>query len=135
MTRPPAFLGDLEVAVMDHFWDRGEADVKAVHATLSHRGITLNTVQSTVKRLLDKGLLRRRKVSHAYLYSAEVSRALHQRHALQQVVDEVMDGQPQVMLAAFVDLTEQAGADELARLEGMISARRRALQAGQGDTE
>ena len=126
-------LGDLESAVMDHFWTCGESDVKSVHACLHHRHITLNTVQSTIKRLHDKGMLGRRKVSHAYLYSAAVTRAEHRREALQQVVDEVADGQPQLLLAAFVDLAAESGDAELERLERMISERRRALAGDAAD--
>src|SRR5689334_7057641 len=49
--RPP-LLGDLESAVMNHLWAGGDGDAKAVHEKLGKRlGITLNTVQSTLKRL------------------------------------------------------------------------------------
>ncbi len=120
-------LGELELAVMDHFWDRGESDVKAVFDALgAPRGIRLNTVQSTVKRLHEKGLLQRRKVSHAYRYAACCSRRDHQRMALQAVVDNVMDGETGAMLAAFVDLAARAGDAELDRLEALIAARKEA---------
>jgi len=37
----------------------GDADAKAVHSIIgTQRGITLNTIQSTLERLHDKGLLR-----------------------------------------------------------------------------
>ena len=121
-----AFLGELEVTVMDHFWSVGQDEVKEVHAAIGPaRGITLNTIQSTVKRLHKKGLLVRRKVSHAYVYTASCSRSDHQRMALRAVVDSVMEGETSAMLAAFVDLTARAGEDELARLEAMIAARRK----------
>ena len=124
-----AFLGDLELTVMEHFWTVGEDEVKEVHVAIGEaRGITLNTVQSTIKRLHKKGLLARRKVSHAYVYTASCSRSDHQRMALRAVVDSVMEGETGAMLAAFVDLTARAGEDELARLEAMIAARRKVVE-------
>ena len=60
-------LGALETAVMEHLWERGSGDVKTVHAALKARRITINTIQSTLRRLFDKQLLRRDKVSHAHV--------------------------------------------------------------------
>jgi hypothetical protein len=52
--RPP-LLGELETAVMNHLWSGGDGEAKAVHAALGkRRGITLNTLQSTLKRLFEK---------------------------------------------------------------------------------
>lgn len=72
--RPP-LLGELETAVMAHLWSDGEGCAKAVHVALGkRRGITLNTIQSTLKRLFEKDLLERDKVSHAHVYRARVTR-------------------------------------------------------------
>jgi len=55
-------------------WHGGEGAAKAVHKGLGQaRGITLNTIQSTLKRLFEKGLLSRDKVSHAHVYRPRVS--------------------------------------------------------------
>ena len=68
-------LGDLESAVMEYCWTAGEGDAKAVHRVIGEpRQITLNTIQSTLKRLYAKGLLLRRKVSHAHIYAPRMSR-------------------------------------------------------------
>ena len=72
--RPP-LLGELETAVMGHLWTAGEGDPKSVHAALGkRRGIGVNTVQSTLKRLFEKGLLDREKISHAHVYRPRVTR-------------------------------------------------------------
>lgn len=122
-------LGDLELAVLDVLWERGPSDVKDVHDVLGRpRGITLNTVQSTLKRLHEKELLHREKVSHAYLYAPALSREDLHRRALRQVVERLMDGQPGAMVSAFVDLTERAGTEHLERLEALVEARLRARE-------
>lgn len=109
---------------MEHLWREGAADVKAVHQAIGQkRQITLNTVQSTIKRLHSKKLLARRKVSHAYIYSPVCTRAQFHRDVLDEVVGALMDGQPDAMLAAFVDLTERAGTEHLERLERLVAQR------------
>lgn len=116
------FLGELEIAVMDQLWDGGPADVKAVHAVVgAARRITLNTVQSTLKRLHKKGLLSRQKVSHAYVYAPLRTRAEYQRDLLAEVVSSI--GERDAVLAAFVDLTERAGPEHLERLERLVAER------------
>ena len=125
-TRPPR-LGDLESAVMEHLWRVADGEAKGVHAALGRRrGITLNTIQSTMKRLYEKGLLTREKVSHAHVYQPSVTRAEFQRGALGELVDELMRGEADAMVAAFVDLTERAGEDSLRRLEALVAERRAA---------
>ena len=119
-------LGELETLLLEHLWEAGEADVKAVHLAVGRpRGITLNTVQSTLKRLHEKGLLLRRKVGHAFLYAPGVSRDAYGRRMLDGVLVGVMQGRTDVMLSAFVDLTERAGEDQLRRLERLVEQRLR----------
>lgn len=115
---------------MEHLWACGEGDAKSVHAVLGkRRGITLNTIQSTLKRLFEKGLLQRDKVSHAHVYRPVMARAEFERSALQDVIRGLMRGEADGMVAAFVDLTERAGPEHLERLEALVVERRR--QRGQ----
>jgi predicted transcriptional regulator len=112
---------------MEHLWSRGDGDAKSVHAALGRRrGITLNTIQSTLKRLFEKGLLARDKISHAHVYRPSMPREEFQRSALSNLVDGLMQGEADGMVSAFVDLTERAGPEQLARLEALVVARRRA---------
>ena len=122
----PPTLGELELAVMDYLWRRGEGDVRAAHEAIGKgRRITSNTVQSTLKRLYEKGLAVREKVSHAYLYRPTCTRAEFHARVLDQVVGGLMAGEPDAVLAAFVDLAEAQGPGQLERLEALVSARRR----------
>jgi predicted transcriptional regulator len=116
---------------MAYLWSGGEGDAKTVHAALGkRRGITLNTIQSTLKRLFEKGLLGRDKVSHAHVYRAQVSREEFHRDLLGELVGDLMHGQAEAVVAAFVDLTERAGPEHLARLEALVAERRRQLGRG-----
>lgn len=117
-------LGELELAVMDFLWRQGHGDVReAYEAVGARRNIMSNTVQSTLKRLHDKGLAHRRKVSHAFIYSPACTRAEFHSRVLDQVVGGLMAGQSDAILAAFVDLAEAAGPEQLERLEALVAAR------------
>lgn len=110
---------------MEHLWAGREGEAKAVHKALGkRRGITLNTVQSTLKRLYEKELLERDKVSHAHVYRPRVTREEFQRTLLDHLVTEVMGGEASALVAAVVDLTERAGPEHLERLEALVAERR-----------
>jgi predicted transcriptional regulator len=120
-------LGELETSVLEHLWSRGDGDAKSVHAALGkRRGITLNTIQSTLKRLFEKRLLVRDKVSHAHVYRPRMPREDFHRAALEGLVSGLLRGEASSLVAAFVDLTERAGPEHLARLEALVAERRRA---------
>jgi predicted transcriptional regulator len=114
---------------MNHLWSGGNAEAKDVHAALGkRRGITLNTIQSTLKRLFEKGLLARDKVSHAHVYRPSSTREDFHRSLLAEVVGSLMHGHADSVVSAFVDLTERAGPEHLARLEALVAERRRQLK-------
>jgi predicted transcriptional regulator len=116
---------------MNHVWASGEGEAKAVHAALgAPRGITVNTIQSTLKRLFEKGLLERHKVSHAYLYRARVTREAFHQGLISRLVGQMVDGQADALVTAFVDLTERAGLDQLERLEALVAERLRQRGGG-----
>ncbi len=117
-------LGELEMAIMEWFWVQGEASVKDVVRDIGQaRGVTLNTIQSTIKRLYQKQLLERHKVSHAYLYRPGLTREQFQAKVLHNIVQLISDGASDGVLSAFVDMTEHAGRERLERLEALVAAR------------
>jgi predicted transcriptional regulator len=123
-------LGELERAVMDTLWTRDESgaasDVKTVHAIVGvPRGIAPNTVQSTLERLVRKGLASRCKSGRAYTYRARVSRREWASRALDALLDAMPGADADLWLAAFVDRAERAGPEGLAELEALVRERRR----------
>lgn len=120
------YLGELEIAVMERLWAHGAADAKTVHREIGiSRGISSNTIQSTMDRLFKKGLLQREKISHAYVYASVTSREDLMAQMIDNVVDKLSGGSTEAMLAAFIDLAERVDEDSLNRLEKMIAERRR----------
>ena len=130
MTRPRSgaslipVLGDLEVAMLEHVWAVGEVTAKGAHAALGvSRGISLNTVQSTLERLNRKQLLQRNKFGHAYRYSAGVSREQFIAEVITGVLGRLR-GDTTASVMAFIDSVDDLDAAALDRLEAELRRRR-----------
>jgi predicted transcriptional regulator len=128
-------LGDLELATLECIWRLGDADVKAVHAKIGvDRGLSSNTVQSTLERLYRKKLLTRRKVSHAFVYSAAVDRAGVLEQTINAAISRLNGGETGAVLTAFVDFAARTDKSMLLELERLVAARIGAKK-GEGDDE
>src|SRR5471030_2071332 len=67
-------MGPLEIAVLEILWSRGESNVHDVVRRLG-RPLAYTTVMTTLDRLFKKGILNRRKIERAFLYSPSLSRS------------------------------------------------------------
>jgi predicted transcriptional regulator len=120
---PP--LGALELAVLEHLWNAGEADVIGTHAAVgARRGISVNTVGSSLERLHRKGLVQRRKVSRAYRYRAALDRDAFRTRRVVDAVGGARALAKSGLLAAFVDLVADTDAAALRQLEQLIARKR-----------
>lgn len=121
---PQLALGELERAVLNALWTDGPLNPGAVHERVgAQRGISPNTVASALKRLMDKGLLDREKVSHAYVYRPTLCRGELQRRLIVAIADQFPDEGGAGLLAAFVDVAQGQGAESLRQLEAMVADR------------
>ncbi len=126
-------LGDLEKAVLDDLWNHASSDAKAVHQRVGvARGISLNTVQSTLERLHRKTLLTREKISHAFVYTPSLKREELMGAMIANLVASLGQAKSGAMLSAFVDFAVRADQANLDRLEALIAARR-AAQKGEDE--
>jgi predicted transcriptional regulator len=119
-------LGELELAVLDHLWKVGEADVLETHAAIgTRRGITVNTVGSALERLFRKGLAGRVKVSHAYRYRPSIDRDTFRARKLVDAAGGTRELANEGLLAAFVDVLADARLEALDELEALIRRKRK----------
>lgn len=119
---PP--LGDLEIAVMEELWQTPDLSVKEMHHRIGKiRGISLNTVQSTMDRLFRKDLLSRTKQAHAFRYVPAVTRESLLGNLINEVVGR-FGGQDEVAVSAFMEATESWDDAQLDLLEKTLRARR-----------
>ncbi|MDX8395791.1 MAG: BlaI/MecI/CopY family transcriptional regulator [Mariprofundaceae bacterium] len=118
-------LGKLEMAVLEHLWMLKSGSAKGVYQNIgTQRGISLNTIQSTLDRLFKKQLLSREKVSHAYVYSPSVQRGELMAQLIGDVVETLSGEKEDYLLSAFVDYAVRIDESNLDRLEQLIAQRR-----------
>lgn len=127
-------LGELEHAVLEELWEQGANHAKGVHARLGvQRGITHNTVQSTLERLYRKALLSRTKEGHAYVYRPALEREAFLARLIEQVTHPLADNLPEEsLLSAFVDFADEKDEQGLDRLQALIERKRQA-RSSHGD--
>lgn len=120
---PELALGELESEVLEALWSKGAMTPGEVYEVVGvPRAIALNTVSSALKRLYEKELLSREKVSHSYVYSSRVSRVELQRMLIGALAEQFGD-EGVGLFAAFVDMAEERGEDTLRQMEQLIAAR------------
>ncbi len=126
-------LGKLERVAMEEVWRRGEVSAGELHRDGGGRS-AYTTWMTTLDRLYKKGLLTRRKVGRAYLYSARVSRAEFEQGVAADVIDELLEGNSggaEPLLAYIVETVsahDRALLDELSRL---VDEKRREFNEGE----
>ncbi|MCR9093409.1 MAG: BlaI/MecI/CopY family transcriptional regulator [bacterium] len=123
--RRAAELGPLEAAVMNSLWRTPDAlDVESVHAQVAPQGRPVrNTVQSTLERLVKKGLVERTKHGRAYRYAARVERRAWFAGAVGALADALRSRPSQDLLAGFVDFAERTDPEALETLRRLVHER------------
>src|SRR5690606_1067476 len=132
----PHSLGELELRVMASVWRSPGIEAKEVQEALASRQeSSLSTVQSTLERLVRKGLLEREKRRHAFIYTAAVSRAELLGKLLKDVIRLLHDGSPDTILSSFVNVASRIDDTALDHLEQLIQHKRRQLENADNDDD
>jgi BlaI family transcriptional regulator, penicillinase repressor len=133
-TTLPNTLGELELLVMASVWQKPGADAKAILQKISVRQpSSLSTIQSTLERLVRKGMLEREKAGHAFLYTARVSRAALLGSLLKDVIQLLHDGSPDTILSSFVNVASSIDSSALSQLETLIQRKRQQMEDDAND--
>jgi predicted transcriptional regulator len=128
MEAPPA-LGPLEIAVMEILWERGESSVHDVAEKL-RRPLAYTTVMTTLDRLYKKGLLARRKLDRAFVYTPRQTRSEWERKRTGEFVAGFLDGPPssgKLLISCLVEAVGQKDEALLDELERRIRQKRKEL--------
>jgi predicted transcriptional regulator len=121
-----SLLGHREREVLAVVRELGSATVQQVAERLSC-GLAYTTVMTTLDRLFRKGLLTRKKMSRAYLYSMTLSaRDIEGRratHFVRRFFSE-SDARPEMLISCLVDAVDHYDSELLNQLESGIRAAR-----------
>ncbi|HEX5598382.1 MAG TPA: BlaI/MecI/CopY family transcriptional regulator [Micromonosporaceae bacterium] len=95
-------FGELEAAIMDRLWARGEpATVREVLTALHpERELAYNTVLTVMDNLFKKGWLSREQVGRAHRYTPVTSREEYGAQVMRAALDD--SGDPELALLNFV---------------------------------
>jgi predicted transcriptional regulator len=122
-------LGSLESDVLGLVWQRGDSSVRDVCAQLES-SVAYTTVMTTMDRLFKKGLLARRKVGRAFVYSATATRNELEGAVAAELVQGLLQrggDEPLPILSSLVDAVSERDRALLDDLERLIQEKRRAI--------
>jgi len=120
----PQPLGPLEISLMEILWTSGEGNVREVIDRLG-RPLAYTTVMTTLDRLYKKGLLERRKVERAFIYSPALTREEWEQKRAGDFVAGFLT--PELLISCLVDAVGQHDMALLDELEKKIKLKRKEL--------
>jgi predicted transcriptional regulator len=123
-------LGSLERAVLAFIWENGDTSVRDACERLGP-SVAYTTVMTTMDRLFKKGLLARRKVGRAFVYTATATREELEGAVAAELVQSLLqnDGSgPLPVLSSLVDAVSDRDRALLGELERLIKEKRRAIE-------
>ena len=114
-----------ERQIVDILYERGPLPVAEVCEALPVQ-LSGSAVRAMLKRLEDKGFVRRSESERGYLYSPAVSDTLAKKSALSEIVRVFFNGSPASAASALLGMSDRLKDDELSELEAMIARARKA---------
>jgi BlaI family transcriptional regulator, penicillinase repressor len=118
-----------ERQIIDILYERGPLAVSEVCDALPDQ-LSGSAVRAMLKRLEDKGYVRRAESDRGFLYSPVVSDTVAKKSALSEIVRVFFNGSPASAASALLGMSERLKEDELEELEQMIARAREAKAKG-----
>jgi predicted transcriptional regulator len=113
----PPHLGELEQAIMEVLWQRQQATVREVVSELPRTPpLAYTTVATVMNRLVEKGLLLRKRSGKVDLYRATYDSAEFGQRAARAAVQRLIQDFGDVALAQFAAALESADPERIVRL-------------------
>jgi predicted transcriptional regulator len=110
-----------ELEILKILWESGPASVREVHERMCPDGeLAYNTVQTLLRIMDEKGLVRHEKRGRTFVY---IPRHTRQRET-SRLLDKVFDGALDQFVVSLIN-SKNTSADELKRLEKIIADARR----------
>ncbi|MCC6783553.1 MAG: BlaI/MecI/CopY family transcriptional regulator [Planctomycetes bacterium] len=116
MVRPR--LGDLQLAILEVLWERGESTVADVHAALLvDRGLATTTIATMLRKMEEKHLVAQRRDGRVLVYRARMERDAVHRSLVGDLVERLFAGDPKALVHHLIDEgdLDVAAIDELKR--------------------
>ena len=128
----PGTLTRLELQIMQVIWRSGTGSVTTVQEGLTQE-LAYTTVQTMLNILVRKGHLRRKLSGRAFLYSAAVTEASANGHALRDLLDRMFGGSGEQLVMALLK-DRQIDASTLAALSRRLEQENSGTLRNPGNT-
>lgn len=113
-------LTEGELRLMDVLWEKGQATVGDVTASLpDNPPLAYSTVLTTLRILENKGYVQHTKTGRAFVYKPVVARDEARRKALSHLVARFFDGSRELLVMNLLK-EETIGRAELRRIKKMV---------------
>lgn len=114
-----------ERQIVDLLYERGAMAVSDICDALPDK-LSGSAVRAMLKRLEDKGYVKRSESDRGFLYSPVLSDSVAKKSALSEIVRVFFNGSPASAASALLGMTKKLDDDELDTLEQMIAKAREA---------
>lgn len=114
-----------ERQIVDILYERGPMHVADVCDALPDR-LSGSAVRAMLKRLEDKGFVKRDESDKGFVFSPVVSEVAAKKSALSEIVRVFFNGSPASAASALLGMSDKLKDDELTELEQMIARARQA---------
>jgi BlaI family transcriptional regulator, penicillinase repressor len=115
-------LGELQLAIMQILWQRGEASAADVHAALyEQRGLAFTTIATMLAKMEQKGVVTHRAEGRKFIYRPLVSESEVRRSMVDELRDRLFGGNVTELVSHLLSTSDLDPA-ELARLKSLIAA-------------
>ncbi len=114
-----------ERQIVDILYERGPVAVSEICEILPDQ-LSGSAVRAMLKRLEDKGYVRRVDSDRGFLYSPAVSETAAKKSALSEIVRVFFNGSPASAASALLGMSDKLEKDQLDEIEAMIARAREA---------
>ncbi|MCA9279623.1 MAG: BlaI/MecI/CopY family transcriptional regulator [Phycisphaeraceae bacterium] len=116
-------VSDAELDVLKALWDREEGTVRELVSDLHGigRDWAYTTVQTLLRRLVEKGYVKANQNTYAHVFTPQISRdeLVHER--LSDLATRVCDGSRTALIMSLYD-GHKATADEISHLKALLAS-------------
>jgi len=114
-------LSDTEWEIIKAVWEKKEATIKEVwQAAFPNNEKAYTTIQTYMDRMVEKGILKKRKLGLVNFYSARIEKQKLMKRATENLVTRVFDGSIG-QLAAFLVNSYDLSPNDLDELRNLIA--------------
>jgi BlaI family transcriptional regulator, penicillinase repressor len=114
-------LGKVQLQIMRILWDQGSATAREITSELNKsENIAHSTVQTLLRKLLDKNAVTHEQIDRTFLFKPAVSETEVTQAASLEFVNRIFKGSVSDLVAHLIE-NEQISQEELQRLRQLIN--------------